>query len=55
MIGAATMELNDVRIIVTLGSFLIFAGIAVWACWPDNRERFDEAARLPFNDEEAAK
>lgn len=45
------MELNDVRIIVTLGSFLMFAGIAVWACWPNNRARFDDAARVPFLDD----
>lgn len=48
------MELNDVRIIVTLGSFLMFAGIAAWACWPNNRARFEEAAGLPFQDEESA-
>lgn len=49
------MELNDVRILVTLGSFALFAGIAVWACWPGNREGFDDAAQLPFKDEESGK
>ncbi len=49
------MALNDVRILVTLGSFVMFAGITVWACWPQHRARFDEAALLPFQDEESAK
>ncbi|MGH6648261.1 cbb3-type cytochrome oxidase subunit 3 [Aquabacterium sp.] len=49
------MELNDVRILVTLGSFLMFAVIAVWACWPANHDDFNDAARLPFLDEESAK
>jgi len=46
------MDLNDLRIVVTLGSFLAFAGVAIWACWPGNRDRFEEAAQLPFADEE---
>lgn len=49
------MALNDVRIIVTLGSFLMFACITAWACWPKHRARFDEAAQLPFQDEESAR
>jgi cytochrome c oxidase cbb3-type subunit 4 len=46
------MELNELRIIVTLGSFVMFAVIAAWACWPGNRDRFQDAAQLPFVDEE---
>lgn len=49
------MELNDVRILVTLGSFVMFALITAWACWPGKRQDFDSAARLPFADEESAK
>jgi cytochrome c oxidase cbb3-type subunit 4 len=26
----------------------MFVGIAGWAYWRGNRERFDEAARIPF-------
>ncbi len=27
-----------------------FGGWVVWACLPGNRSRFDDAARLPFDD-----
>jgi cytochrome c oxidase cbb3-type subunit IV len=45
------MDLNDLRIGVTLLSFLIFAAIVMWALAPRNRRRFDEAQRLPFEGE----
>lgn len=45
------MDLNDLRSLVTLLSFLIFLGIATWAWWPRNRAAFDAAALLPFEDE----
>jgi cytochrome c oxidase cbb3-type subunit 4 len=37
--------------IFTVIAFLSFAGIAVWAYSRRNRERFDEASRLPLRDE----
>jgi len=40
--------------IFTVIAFLSFAGIAVWAYSRRNRERFDEASRLPLRDEPAA-
>lgn len=46
-----TMDLNDLRSIVTLVSFALFIGISVWAWWPRNRAGFEEAARLPFDDD----
>jgi cytochrome c oxidase cbb3-type subunit 4 len=46
------MDLNHLRVAVTLASFLIFVGIALWACWPGNRTDFESAAQLPFADEE---
>ncbi|MBS0446758.1 MAG: cbb3-type cytochrome c oxidase subunit 3 [Proteobacteria bacterium] len=46
------MDLNDLRILVTVFSFAIFAGIAVWAWSRRNQARFAEAERLPFLDEQ---
>ena len=45
------MDINDLRSIVTVVSMLTFLGIVAWAWSRRNRERFDEAARLPFQDE----
>jgi cytochrome c oxidase cbb3-type subunit IV len=42
------MDINDLRISVTLLSFAIFVGIVRWAWTRSNRTRFDEAAQLPF-------
>jgi cytochrome c oxidase cbb3-type subunit 4 len=42
------MDVNTLRIVATLVSFATFLGIAAWAVWRGNRERFEEAARLPF-------
>jgi cytochrome c oxidase cbb3-type subunit 4 len=44
-------ELNDLRIAVTLLSLFVFIGIVAWAMARGNRDRFAEAARLPFADE----
>jgi cytochrome c oxidase cbb3-type subunit 4 len=48
------MDLNDLRIAVTLLSFVAFAGIVGWAVSRRNQARFDEAAMLPFADEPKA-
>jgi cytochrome c oxidase cbb3-type subunit IV len=45
------MGLDELRIGVTLMSFIIFIGIMVWAWSRRNKARFDEAAMLPFTDE----
>ncbi|WP_439518769.1 cbb3-type cytochrome oxidase subunit 3 [Hydrogenophaga sp.] len=45
------MDLNDLRSIVTVVSLLTFLGIVAWAWSRRNKDRFDEAARLPFEDE----
>jgi cytochrome c oxidase cbb3-type subunit IV len=42
------MDVNTLRIIATLASFATFVGIAYWACARRNGARFDEAARIPF-------
>lgn len=46
-----SLDLNLLRALVTLLSFAGFAAIVVWACSRANRERFAEAAALPFADD----
>jgi cytochrome c oxidase cbb3-type subunit IV len=43
------MDVTLLRIAATLASFAIFIGIAVWAYARSNGQRFEEAARLPFD------
>lgn len=42
------MDINTLRSIVTVISFIAFIGIMVWAWSSHNAAGFDEAARLPF-------
>ncbi|MGA9443602.1 MAG: cbb3-type cytochrome c oxidase subunit 3 [Methyloceanibacter sp.] len=30
---------------------VLFAGVVVYAFWPGNKKRFDEAAKLPLEDD----
>ncbi len=42
------MDINTLRSISTVAALLVFLGIVWWA-WSKNRKKdFDEAARLPF-------
>jgi cytochrome c oxidase cbb3-type subunit IV len=43
------MDLTILRIAATLASLATFLGIAWWAFARRNSERFDEAARIPFD------
>jgi cytochrome c oxidase cbb3-type subunit 4 len=45
------MDINDLRVVVTLLSFAAFAGIVAWAWSSRRRQAFDEASMLPFADE----
>ncbi|MFW2357114.1 cbb3-type cytochrome oxidase subunit 3 [Hydrogenophaga sp.] len=45
------MDINDLRSIVTVISLLTFLGIVAWAWSKRNKDRFEEAAQLPFQDE----
>ena len=47
-----TMELNELRTLITLLSFIVFAGIVFWAYSGKQKARFEEAANLPFIDDE---
>lgn len=42
------MNITSMRILATLVCFGLFLGIAAWAYARGNRGRFDEAARIPF-------
>lgn len=45
------MDLNDLRAAITVISLLVFVGIVIWAYSRRNRARFEEAARLPFEND----
>ena len=46
------MDINDMRSAITVVSLLLFLGIVAWA-WSRRRSAaFDEAAQLPFLDDE---
>ena len=45
------MDVNDLRIVVTVLSFVAFLGITAWALSRRNGTRFAEAAQLPFVDD----
>ncbi|MEI6737651.1 MAG: cbb3-type cytochrome c oxidase subunit 3 [Pseudomonadota bacterium] len=48
------MDLTVLRSLVTLISFIVFIGIVFWAWSGKNRARFQEAAMLPFADDDIA-
>ena len=47
-------DINDIRNMITVLSFVIFGGIVVWALSSRNKARFDEAELLPFIEDETA-
>lgn len=44
------MDVNELRVIVTVLSFIAFIGIVFWVVARRNAARFDEAAQLPFQE-----
>jgi cytochrome c oxidase cbb3-type subunit IV len=46
------MDINTLRSIVTVVTFAVFIGILWWAMSRRNQSRFDEAARLPFGQDD---
>jgi cytochrome c oxidase cbb3-type subunit 4 len=46
------MDINTLRSISTILVLLAFIGVCWWAFAPKRRKRFEEAAKLPFADEE---
>ena len=47
------MNVNDLRVSIMVLAFVVFVGIVVWAYSRRRKHDFEEAARLPFSDEEA--
>jgi cytochrome c oxidase cbb3-type subunit 4 len=47
------MDINDMRSAVTVVSFLVFIGIIWWAYSDRRQASYDEAARIPLDDDEA--
>jgi cytochrome c oxidase cbb3-type subunit 4 len=45
------MGIDELRIAVTIMSFVAFIGVMVWAWSKRNKAAFDEAALLPFTEE----
>ena len=48
---ALTDLVSDMRSVVTIVSMLTFIGIVLWAYSARRKNDFDEAARLPFADD----
>lgn len=46
------MDINDLRALATVFVFAAFIAICVWAYGGKRKKRFDEAANLPFADDE---
>ncbi len=46
------MDIQDLRSIVTVASFVAFLGIVWWAYGAPRKAAFDEAARLPLDDDD---
>lgn len=46
------MDINDFRGLATVLTMVAFIGVVVWAYSGKRKARFDEAAQLPFADEE---
>jgi len=44
-------SINTMRTVVTVVSFLVFIGIVFWAWSARRKSQFDEAARLPLEDD----
>jgi cytochrome c oxidase cbb3-type subunit 4 len=47
------MDVNDMRVVVMVIGFVLFLGIWAWSWSSRRREAFDEAAHLPFLDDDS--
>ncbi|MDO9450109.1 MAG: cbb3-type cytochrome c oxidase subunit 3 [Rugosibacter sp.] len=45
------MDINDLRSAITVLSFLVFIGIVWWAYSDRRKTDYEEAARLPLDDD----
>jgi cytochrome c oxidase cbb3-type subunit IV len=46
------VDLSDLRTILTTLSFIAFLGVVIWAYNSKQKARFDDAANLPFVDDD---
>lgn len=46
------MDITDLRVLATVLAAASFVAIAWWAFSPRRRKDFDEAAQIPFDDED---
>ncbi len=46
------MDINDLRSIITVAGLVCFLAIVFWAYNKGSQSGFDEAARLPFSEDE---
>ena len=46
------MDVNDLRVAVTVLSLLVFLGLLAWVFQTRHGRAFEEAARLPLSDEQ---
>ena len=46
------MDINDLRVVMTVLAFIVFVGIVVWAYGRKRKHDFDAAGRLPFSGED---
>ena len=42
------MDINDLRVVITVLAFIAFLGIVFWAFSRKRKRDFEEAAKLPF-------
>ncbi len=42
------MDINLLRIVVTVAAFAGFIAIVVWAYLPSQKSQFEDASKLPF-------
>lgn len=45
------MDINDFRSLQTVLAFIAFIGIVIWAWGKKRKKSFDDAANLPFADD----
>ena len=45
------MDVNDLRVVGTVVSFVAFVGVMVWAFSRRNKQDFEAASKLPFDQE----
>ena len=47
------MDINDLRSMVTVLAFVVFMGIVWWAYSDRRKQAYEEAARLPLDDDDS--